>query len=329
MRERILSGAKLALKFLFSFGILFYMVSTGRLDLAVVKRGFSEVHLLGASVGLVLMAMFFSLYRWRLLLGGLSLAYPFSEVVRYGMIGAFFNTTMPGAVSGDLIKAWYIVSDYKGQKKTPVLASILLDRVFGVFGLVIVSASPLFLNWNQVWSVPELRQLAWAVLALFIGVIFFFAYILLSVWGPLRFMRAKMVGLENNKFGKIFLDAYDSWISYGEQPMVLVKALGLSVLTHVCIVLVVILCSRALGDGQIAPFQYFLLVPMGLLTTAIPIAPAGLGVGHVAFAALFSLAGSSHGAEIFTMLVTIQILLNLTGIFFYLRSPKVVSIPSV
>jgi hypothetical protein len=75
-------------------------------------------------------------------------------------------------------------------------------------------------------------------------------------------------------------------------------------------------------------YQYFLLVPMGLLTTAIPIAPAGLGVGHVAFAALFSLAGSEHGAEIFTMYVTIQIVINLTGVFFYLRSPKVQEVPS-
>jgi uncharacterized membrane protein YbhN (UPF0104 family) len=128
---------------------------------------------------------------------------------------------------------------------------------------------------------------------------------------------------QDYRAGKIFLDAYDSWISYGKQPMVLVKALCLSVLTHVCMVTVAILCSKALGEGQIAYFQYFLLVPMGLLTTAIPIAPAGLGVGHVAFAALFAMAGSSHGAEIFTMLVTVQICLNLTGIFFYLRSSKV------
>lgn len=325
MRENFLSWLKLSAKFLFSFGILFYMVRTGRLDLEVVKRGFSELHLLAASIILTLAAMFFSLYRWSILLKGQGLKYPFSEVIRYGMIGAFFNTTMPGAVSGDLIKAWYIVSDHRGQKKTPVLASILLDRIFGVIGLVIVSVSPLFLEWNRVWAVPELRQLSLAVLVLFSGVVFFFAYLLLSAMGPLRFLRTSMQGLEKYKLGKIFLEAYDSWIAYGENPMVLVRALVLSVLTHVCIVFVVILCAKALGEGQIAGFQYFLLVPMGLLTTAIPIAPAGLGVGHVAFAALFGMAGSSHGAEVFTMLVTIQILLNLTGIFFYLRSPKIVA----
>lgn len=323
MRDTAKSWGKLALKFLFSFSILFYMVQTGRLDLSVVKRGFSEFYLLAASISLVLLAMLAAIYRWSLLLRGLGLQYRFSEVVRYGMIGAFFNTTMPGAVSGDLIKAWYIVSDHKGQKKTPVLASILLDRAFGVFGLVIVSASPLFFEWENVWSVPALQQLSLAILLLFAGVLIFFAYILFSVWGPLAFVRKKMEGMQRFKIGKIFLEAYDSWLSYREQPLILFKALLLSVVTHICIVFVVILCSKALGEGQIQTYQYFLLVPMGLLTTAIPIAPAGLGVGHVAFAALFALAGSNLGAEVFTMLVTIQILLNLTGIFFYLRSPKV------
>jgi uncharacterized membrane protein YbhN (UPF0104 family) len=102
----------------------------------------------------------------------------------------------------------------------------------------------------------------------------------------------------------------------------LVATLAISIVNHILAITAVILCARALGDYSLSAYQFFLLAPMALVTTAIPIAPAGLGVGHVAFGALFSLAGSSHGAEIFTMYVTVQILVNLTGIFFYLRSPK-------
>jgi uncharacterized protein (TIRG00374 family) len=326
MRDNLVSWLKLALKFLFSFSILYYMVYAGRLDLSVVGSGFSQHNLLASSVALALAALVISLYRWSLLLRGLGLEFSFIQIVRYGMIGAFFNTTMPGAVSGDLIKAWYVASDHKGHKKTPVLASILLDRVMGVFGLVVVSASPLFFRWHEVWEVANLRQVAWFVMVLFAGVVLFFAYILLSVSGPLAFLRRKMQVWESRRIGGILLQAYDSWISYGRNPLVLVKALLLSICTHLCMVFVAILCSHALGDGTIELFQYFLLVPIGLLTTAIPIAPAGLGVGQVAFGALFGLAGSQHGAEVFTMLVTIQILLNLTGVFFYLKAPK--AIPS-
>ena len=145
MREKVFSTVKLMAKFAFAFGILWYMVQKGRLDLSVVRRGFAHLDYLAASAILVLAALSMSLYRWKLLLKGQNLELSFSQSIRYGMIGAFFNTTMPGAVSGDLIKAWYVISDMKGRRKTPVLTSILLDRVLGVFGLVLVAASPLLL----------------------------------------------------------------------------------------------------------------------------------------------------------------------------------------
>lgn len=322
MRANFVSTIKIIAKFGFAFAILGYMVYSGRLDLEVVKRGFSHSAMLLASCTLVFFALVTSVYRWGLLMRGQGIEFTLGQLVRYSMIGAFFNTTMPGAVSGDLIKAWYVLGDHKDQKKTPVLTSILLDRIMGVFGLVIVSASPILLQWNHVWAVPQLAHLAAIVLLLFCGVVFFYVYMLLAGWGPIARLRVKMEALNRSRPGKVLLQAYDAWLNYRDHPAILVQALLLSICTHLFIVVVVIFCSHALGENGIAFYQYFLLVPIGLLTTAVPVAPSGLGVGHVAFAALFKLAGSPMGAEIFTMLVTIQIIWNLTGIFFYLASPK-------
>lgn len=322
MRKSVASAFKLTLKFAFSFGILFYMVQSGRLDLAVVKRGFLDGYTFLSSLALLVTATAAALCRWNLLLKGLGLEYSFGRVVRYGMIGQFFNTTMPGAVSGDLIKAWYVISDHKGQRKTPVLASILLDRIMGVFGLVLVAVSPVFLFWDQVWQMPDLRELLMAVLLLFAGVVFFFLYMAASMWGPLASLRQKMEALGRFGAGRLFLQAYDALLSYRQKPGLLVTVLALSMMNHILCVTAIILCSRALGETAISTYQFFLLAPLALVTTAVPIAPAGLGVGHVAFGALFGLAGSSHGAEIFTMYVTVQILVNLSGIIFYLRSPR-------
>jgi uncharacterized protein (TIRG00374 family) len=286
------------------------------------------LHFLFACILIMFVAFSSAFFRWKLLLEGQGVSFPFPQIVRYGMIGAFFNTTMPGAVSGDIIKAWYVISDNKGQKKTPVFSSILLDRVIGVFGLVVVAASPAFLAWDRIRDVPKLRHFATINILLFLAVMMFFLYLVLSNWGPLAALRRKMEKLEKFRGGQVFLQAYDSWIVYGSQPPVLFKAMLLSCFNHILSTTVVILCALALGDTTMSAYQYFLLVPMGLLTTAIPIAPAGLGVGHVAFAALFSLAGSTHGAEIFTMYVTISIGFNLLGIIFYLKSPKVQEMPS-
>jgi hypothetical protein len=64
--------------------------------------------------------------------------------------------------------------------------------------------------------------------------------------------------------------------------------------------------------------SYFLLVPLGLLVTAIPVSPAGLGVGQVAFLALFHLVGASQGANLFTLYMASYVVINLTGALLYL-----------
>jgi len=318
---------KTGLKFSFAFIIIWYMVYSGRLDLSIVQKGFSH----GATIVCILLIVFsasLTFYRWLLLAKGQGVFFSYFQVLRYGLIGCFFNTTMPGAVSGDLIKAWHVMGDRKGQEKTPVFTSILLDRMIGVFGLVIVSAMALLFSWSTTWSDPKLQKIAIFVLCLALGVLFFFFYVMFSVWGPFAVFRKKLVRFEQHKVFAVFLKAYDALLSYRENPLILVQSLLLAVFTHLAVVMTVIFCAEALGEAHLAFHQYFLIVPLGLLTTAIPIAPAGLGVGHVAFGELFSSAGSSHGAEIFTLFVSLQILINMTGVFFYIRSPRPVQMAS-
>jgi glycosyltransferase 2 family protein len=66
---------------------------------------------------------------------------------------------------------------------------------------------------------------------------------------------------------------------------------------------------------------FFFVVPMGLLTTAIPVAPGGLGVGQAAFFSLFQLAGHPapvSGAYVCLMYQSVILLVYLSGLDFYL-----------
>jgi hypothetical protein len=54
------------------------------------------------------------------------------------------------------------------------------------------------------------------------------------------------------------------------------------------------------------------------MTTALPLAPGGLGVGHVAFDKLFAMVGLQGGANVFNVMVLTQLALNLLGVFPYL-----------
>ena len=58
------------------------------------------------------------------------------------------------------------------------------------------------------------------------------------------------------------------------------------------------------------------LMPIGLITTAIPLAPGGIGIGHVAFESLYQLVGVAGGADIFNMYI-IQLAVYLMGEFLF------------
>jgi uncharacterized membrane protein YbhN (UPF0104 family) len=70
-------------------------------------------------------------------------------------------------------------------------------------------------------------------------------------------------------------------------------------------------------------FQYaFTFIPLGLVSIAIPITPAGLGVGHAIFGTLFSYFGVNNGASLFNLYFLMMISLNLLGTIPYLLSGK-------
>jgi len=86
-------------------------------------------------------AFFLSTYvltynRWQLFIKALKLTVPYREIVRYFFIGLFGNLFLPSAIGGDAIKI-YGLCKYTHQK-AKVVASILLDRLSGYAGLVIV-----------------------------------------------------------------------------------------------------------------------------------------------------------------------------------------------
>ena len=66
-------------------------------------------------------------------------------------IGLFFSSFLPGSVSGDAIKAFYIVNENKQISKTQVFSTILMDRIIGLYSIfTIASCTMLFsFSWEE------------------------------------------------------------------------------------------------------------------------------------------------------------------------------------
>src|SRR5262249_54266655 len=73
------------------------------------------------------------LVRWYVLVRAQGLPFRLSDAVRLGLAGFFFNTFLPGSVGGDVVKAAFLAREQ--NRRTVAVATVLMDRVIGLWGL--------------------------------------------------------------------------------------------------------------------------------------------------------------------------------------------------
>ena len=87
-------------------------------------------------------------YRWMLFIKGMDLRAPAREIFRNWCIGLFGNLFLPSAIGDDAIKIVGLCRIV--QHKAKVVGSILLDRLSGYAGLVIVMLVACIFGWEHI-----------------------------------------------------------------------------------------------------------------------------------------------------------------------------------
>jgi hypothetical protein len=255
--------------------------------------------------------------RWQVLLRTQDVVLSFREVFQLNMVGAFFNIALPGAVSGDFVKAVIVARKFK-EKRALIFGSMIFDRILGVSAMVFVGAVSAILSVLVPWggSLPQVLLVSiWAVGA---GAAFFFIYLFLSHKNDPILALLRIFTRRSEKLGSIER-LYQGVMGYRVHPRRILKAIALSIAIHLFLILVAFFITKAISDQSLSVFAIAVVVPIGMLATTIPVLPAGVGTGHAAFLGLFHLVGSGQGAEVFSMIVLYQVLLGVVGGFVYLR----------
>ena len=107
------------------------------------------------------------------------------------------------------------------------------------------------------------------------------------------------------------------WI-IGRNKKSILQALGLSLISQSMCVMSFWVLLIPFIPPRFPWMMAFTFIPIGFITTAIPLTPAGMGIGHAIFDELFSYFGIANGASLFNIYFIIMVLINLQGFWPYL-----------
>lgn len=290
-------------------GIFYYLISRDRMDMGMLLQ------LWTSWFALVMVLVFFvwilplSALRVWLILRSYDIRIPVVRMFMINWIGGFFNTCLPGGVSGDVVKGYYIVQEDRKKEITNVIVTLVIDRIIGVSSLIILSFLTLLVYDRLVGENVLPGPLVYMVIGLFTGVVVFYGILLF----PFQEGKDPLVRFISILPGKdTLLRIYRAFKHFQQHKGVLLYSIIISIGVHLSFVAMLVEIARFMGKSVAVADQLFIM-PLGFITTVIPLAPGGIGIGHVAFDSLYRMLGVSGGADIFNLFVTVHLAIFFLG----------------
>lgn len=274
-----------------------------------------------------LAAVTITILRWHLLIHALGLQFTVPETLRAGFLAYLANLLPMGLVAGDSLKAVLLIHR-NPQRKTEAVTSVFVDRVLGLFALLLLAAiASLFLPQGQLARLAEadravITRLCWVVqtaaLICSVGLIVMLipAVTHSRLWDLLE--HAPLVG-------PILHKLVGAMRAYRKRVDLLLAAIGVSLVIHLLYCTAILIMSQSIGIAQEhrpAPGSIFVIVPPSMIAGALP-----LGVYEVTITLLFKAASPAGAPPNMGLLIglsyrLIQILIATIGVGYWLAGRR-------
>lgn len=263
-------------------GLAFYAIS--QVDMDVLRQ-----RLLASSPGWLLIALFLTVAtlllgvsRWAILLRSTGASLSWGRLAALSYIGLFLNTFVPGNMAGDVARG--LRSAVETRAGVDSMASVVLDRMLGLLGLLIMAA---------IGAIFTLELFQGGKL---------WPYLLVSgglLLGGIVVVMSRRISRRFRWAGRLlggFYDTLRSFIlsvqAFRARRMVLLNALLITFAGHVMMTASVYCAGQAVGATP-GFLYYLLLVPVINLISSLPITLGGLGIREAGFIILFTQLGAS------------------------------------
>lgn len=274
--------------------------------------------------GLLLLAFlaFFITYvlgllRWDMLLKAAKIRLPLKRVIISFAGGTFFNLLLPSAIGGDFVRS-IDLSAHTGKPRQ-IVATVLLDRLSGYLGLMVMAVLALFIGAGSIQAKIILIPMSIIIALSVLATCFLFNSFLFSqtrkaldlirssvlkgrfAWHAL----AKIVESMNNLYQEAHF--------FKQHKKILAANLALSLLIQAINSAVLYTIALSLGiKSQI--IYFFVFLPIINVITILPVSIGGLGLRDAATIYFFTRAGFLRSSALAMSLTSFLFMLIYAGI---------------
>jgi glycosyltransferase 2 family protein len=310
MRRASLNSIFTGLKLGFAAAIIAYLFVGGALDFGPILDLLRErAGVVASAAAVTFVSVILSGVRWWMVMRAAGLRLPFGLVLRLHLIGMFFSTWLPGAVGGDAARGAYVVRALD-TRRTTALLTVVIDRLFSLFGLVVVVAILVAFHLGRVGAAPILT---------FYGV-FTIGIIVLAVAGAflVHAAAARLTvgdGPRLQRLRPYARQLQSAVVLIGSARGTLLLCTAVSVLASVVVVLGVVVISSGFPFAP-DPIVTGLAAAVATISSAVPLTPGGLGIGEMAFAQVCEQVAGATGplATIYLSFRIVAALVSCSGV---------------
>lgn len=260
----------------------------------------------------LLVGMGICAYRWKILADYKGLHFTWKEFFKFYLTGTFINNFMPSFIAGDAFKAYAIAG--KEKKYSEAASTVMMDRVTGLIGIMILSLVFSLMNYRDVLANNTL--------------ILINAFIILSLCADVVITQLKKI----SSFKKWMNDVLPAraiiflrdMASYNGSTYLLKKAIFISVLFSIVgIAFLNYILFWGLGV-DISMIDYLSVIFLISIVSSLPISINNIGLKEWAYITFFGLFGVTSGAVVAISVISrfLQMIVSLTAMPVYLRSKK-------
>ncbi len=276
--------ALVAFKALVSIGLISWLLSRADLSQIWLTMQTANFGLLGLAFLMFFIAYFLSARRWQLLLGALGVPAKLWTLVQSFSIAILFNNFLPSTIGGD---AYRIYDSFRlGAGKSRAITVVFIDRVIGLSVLILLAFSVSLFAGEVAEQIPLLRLFLLTAMS---GVLIL-AWIVFGSGGKVLMRLTQgsnpVIKIIHGIMGKLY---YGFHLFEGRSD-VLLKAVGLSLLIQINVVIHCLIITKAL-QIDVPILAMFIIIPLSYLIMTAPISINGIGLRESVFVFFFGLYG--------------------------------------